>query len=816
VIIEMLNIKTKPVVINGKMLIFLLVIPLLFISVGSFLFLSNNRRERSKSDSFFNFAPVSAIHGMYKKEKPISNVNVVGKTKHHLLKSRAVIVGDKIYLTRFSSYSNGNKQLENGLKLLNEKKYKKAALIFENFASTNRYARFWLLKANLGRKEWDKVLASIPTVKKDFHLLRDSFVEMGVKAYLGKGDLENSLILAKILEKGSRKKAGQLYSAKIYKLKKDLNNELISMGKYLSTKGVRSSEIRLRLRLAKYWKRKNKKKLALKQLLIIWSTSPGSHWSREANKLSKKWYGKNLSKAAGCRERVKRAEVLSKSNLHKKVVLTLSSRKGCSKQDRCKFLFLKSRSFLYLKKKKKATRLVGDAVFFCEKTSLIEERVKSKYLAGKVASSRKRYKSAIRNFNRVVKEHPSHSYADDALYKIALIEEIQKKTTRAQVTFGKISKRYPKGDRVYDAIWHTVYPLLVGGKWKKAHKKLKKARNSLSSIPPLENWGRIIYWLGRTAQINGNLPVAIKYFKECIATAPVTYHSLLSLNRLEEIKKGSGKLIIKKLLSHTTPGNIPWSTLQHRLFKNDGFARFVEFSRLGLIKEAKKELLGIGVKIPIKPSKVTNRNFWKGVSYILYKTGNSYLSHIIMGRGLMEHAYSWPSGNNLVKWKTSYPDLYIKEVKTAALGVKLDYEIIMGVVREESGFNPRIRSTAGAYGLAQLMPRTAKYIAKINKLSFNGERSLRDPAKNLQLAALYFKKLKKLFNGRLVLFIGSYNAGEGAMGRWRRKRKRIPLDLFVETIQVRETRNYIKRVISSIFAYTILSGKKSYPILHTK
>jgi len=160
--------------------------------------------------------------------------------------------------------------------------------------------------------------------------------------------------------------------------------------------------------------------------------------------------------------------------------------------------------------------------------------------------------------------------------------------------------------------------------------------------------------------------------------------------------------------------------------------------------------------------------------------------------------------------------MYENKIIQNSKSSKVPKELILALIREESGFKSKIHSKAGAMGLAQIMPRTGKHLAKIAKIPWKGKHQLLDPDYNIKLSAIYLKRLGKLFKNRLVLQIGSYNAGEGALKRWRRKSPNCPLDLFVEKIKVTETRNYIKRVISSYFAYKILNNNLLIPLLHLR
>jgi len=124
----------------------------------------------------------------------------------------------------------------------------------------------------------------------------------------------------------------------------------------------------------------------------------------------------------------------------------------------------------------------------------------------------------------------------------------------------------------------------------------------------------------------------------------------------------------------------------------------------------------------------------------------------------------------------------------------------MGLIHQESFFNPRTKSRPGAIGLMQLMPATGKELGGRLFRSFNVSR-LENPQVNIQLGTMHFRYLVDLFGGKTELAIASYNAGQGNVLKWRRAAPSKPMDEFLESIPFPETRNYVKRVTMLSAAY---------------
>jgi len=143
--------------------------------------------------------------------------------------------------------------------------------------------------------------------------------------------------------------------------------------------------------------------------------------------------------------------------------------------------------------------------------------------------------------------------------------------------------------------------------------------------------------------------------------------------------------------------------------------------------------------------------------------------------------------------------------KTAA-DEQVDPFLVAAVIREESKFNPRAYSRAGAMGLMQLMPGTARRIGPLAQVKLGDEGDLFLPEKNIPIGTHYLSRLLRGFDGNIVFSIAAYNAGETAVARWVRRAGGRPLDEFVEEIPYPETRNYTKKVLASYMEYQRLWG----------
>jgi len=132
--------------------------------------------------------------------------------------------------------------------------------------------------------------------------------------------------------------------------------------------------------------------------------------------------------------------------------------------------------------------------------------------------------------------------------------------------------------------------------------------------------------------------------------------------------------------------------------------------------------------------------------------------------------------------------------------------LVLALIRQESQFSTRAVSRAGARGLMQLMPATAKHVAARQGLPFDPQRLTEDPSYNLRLGRHYLEDLLARYDGSYALALAAYNAGPARANRWieefgdPRDPKVDPID-WIESIPFDETRNYVQRVLEAVAVY---------------
>jgi len=176
--------------------------------------------------------------------------------------------------------------------------------------------------------------------------------------------------------------------------------------------------------------------------------------------------------------------------------------------------------------------------------------------------------------------------------------------------------------------------------------------------------------------------------------------------------------------------------------------------------------------------------------------------------------WQWPSmaiftaakGNLWDDMELRFPLHHDTLVSTYADHNQLDPAIVFALIRQESAFDSFAGSSAGAIGLMQVMPKTARQIAADLKEDWRNDYNLLSPEINIKYGSHYFKQVLDQFNGHVVLATAAYNAGPARVKQWLPQKQALPADIWIETIPYKETRNYV----SSVLMYSLIYQKRMH------
>jgi soluble lytic murein transglycosylase len=158
--------------------------------------------------------------------------------------------------------------------------------------------------------------------------------------------------------------------------------------------------------------------------------------------------------------------------------------------------------------------------------------------------------------------------------------------------------------------------------------------------------------------------------------------------------------------------------------------------------------------------------------------------------------------------KEAYPLYYDNIVGNYGSIRNLDKNLVMALIRAESSFNRQAHSWADAYGLMQIIPRTARALAEELDLELTIPLDLFDPDLNINLGTYYLNKLLRQFDNKPEYAAAAYNAGPHRVKRWQNFDFSEDIDFFVENVEYSQTRNYVRRVMRDYWIYLLLDQAK--------
>mgnify|MGYP003324071352 FL=1 len=338
------------------------------------------------------------------------------------------------------------------------------------------------------------------------------------------------------------------------------------------------------------------------------------------------------------------------------------------------------------------------------------------------------------------------------------------------------------GSDYADLEWLAGYISLR--KLKKPAQAIVHLNNFLNAVKTPISLGRAGYWLGRAYEASDNKQLADYYYR-LGAQYQISFYGQLSAERI------GAKFDRSLVLEEANP------VTSSKFFESSDIFRIaLLLYHSGEVILAKRFFLHFAIYL--------NANDHRQLATYLLNIESDFLA-----LSLAKQAASYGK---------VYSEAYFPLHKLANSNWKIDGDILLAVARRESEFNPKARSAAGARGLMQIMPATAKQLTSNLGYKYSLDRLGSDWQYNLELGAEYLDHLLQRYDGSLLLSFGAYNAGPTRMDKWI-KRYGDPRNNntnfvdWIEHIPFNETRNYIMRVLEGVLVYRAkLYYEKNLPV----
>lgn len=498
-------------------------------------------------------------------------------------------------------------------------------------------------------------------------------------------------------------------------------------------------------------------------------------------------------KRTSASDRIARAEVLFNRHRSEQVISMLEptiERLHPSSREACDANYLVGRSYTKLRRHTASVPYYDRVIEHCQDA---DTRLRALFNGGRAHWNAGNHDRAMETYRTLYREFPTHSYADDAMHNIALILRGQGKIQESDDTLQEQVRRWPDGDMAKDAIWIQMRALLEAKEWAQAVRYADAVGNNAGE-DDIYSRGRIRYFRGRALEaLSRNVEASVVY-QRVIRDFPLSWYAILSFNRLNEIDpNATGRLVDELRQSAAVQSDV--IVLDPPEMASDPFMnRGRTLLRLGLVSLASDEFSKLESRYASRPG------VSRIVARLLDAAGAWHVSHR-SGASRIVNPDHYPAPDSIADWATAYPRPFEEHVLEFANERALDPWLVYAVMREESGFQPRVESWANARGLMQLMLPTAKDMARLTGRGDVRASQLFDPKINIELGTMFLRRLGERFEGHPVCMIAGYNGGAGNVNNWLNARGNMPVDIWVEAIPYTQTRHYVKRVAMSWWIY---------------
>jgi peptidoglycan lytic transglycosylase len=399
-------------------------------------------------------------------------------------------------------------------------------------------------------------------------------------------------------------------------------------------------------------------------------------------------------------------------------------------------------------------------------------------ILGRLQIRRGRRDEAMRTLRSAIDRGPSADRLAEALFSLADLEHDRGSTGTAATLYRRLVTELPASDQAADAAMRLGTLEYAAGRYAEAAQVFDRFRTGASGSRLLQSG----FWSGQSWLQAGDTASARARLATVVATDPASYYGLRASESL-------GQRWSSALAAGPGPDQ-----RQSRL-ADAAVRRVALLDDVGLSAESAAE---------IERAKAWFRPLTGG----LYSLGEAFhgegrtLDAVRLGREIQR-----TTGSTDVRMlRIIYPLPFQKEILAAARQRGIDPYLVAGLIRQESLFDAKARSAAGAIGLMQILPPTGRELARRDGLHGFATSMLRDPGVNIRLGTLFFADLLER-NGQTPAYaLAAYNAGPSRVVQWRRQPDAADPDLFAERIPFAETRDYVRIVQQNARIYAALYG----------
>jgi soluble lytic murein transglycosylase len=388
---------------------------------------------------------------------------------------------------------------------------------------------------------------------------------------------------------------------------------------------------------------------------------------------------------------------------------------------------------------------------------------------------------------RLVDEFPDSSWSEEALNNLGTYYILTNEDELAAKCFRELYEKFPNGTRAERAAWkYGWYQYKIG-----EYAETVRVFESAASIFARGDYRpSFLYWAARAHGKMGNGSSSSERFRVVQADYGNSYYGRLANQQLASRAD--------QMRADAVPANRPTAAAALPPLPTDRLIRLLLAA--GLYDDALSEL------------RFATRTWGQApaidatIAWVYYRKGELRRAITLMRRAYPQHLTSYGQELPPEILQVIFPLTYWDWIRKYSAPRNLDPYVVAALIAQESTFDAKIRSSANAWGLMQIVPATGRRLARTLGITRFSTPVLTNPETNIKLGTLYFSKLVEQFGGTHYA-LASYNAGESRVVRWRAERPGLDQDEFIDDIPFPETQNYVKRILGTAEDYRMLYGK---------
>ncbi len=628
---------------------------------------------------------------------------------------------------------------------------------------------FMLGVASYRLENWEDTVKYLAKSVDDFELLADYTLYYRADALSRLSRYEESLALLDKLKRNypaSRflRGANSLYADNLFN-KKEYQRALDASQSFIETYPSGADALRASLQATLSREALGNKQRAVSELRNIWLNHPGSPVAAAAEANLQRLKAEQITVPPyTAEELLKRGNILYSLGKYSQAMETLNavSRQTMTGKMKTRLDFKSAQALFKSREYRKAEHLFTELAEGADR----EISTEATYWLARTQEKRGLEDRAVATYLKLAEGFPGSELADDALLQAALSRRGHGDKSAAVSLLDRLLDRYPSSTLKPRALWEKSWARYLSRDFRGASESLKRLLDNASYRE------KALYWLGKSEEASGERERSNAAFKLLREEYPFGFYSL-------HFRKEAGLRIgLLPALDSASVSSIPLPS---------GYKRVKALISFGMFNEARMELAAVRIK------GASSSRFLDLAR--LYWEISDYRSALI--------SVQKAGPNTLSTWGYSYPIPYRDAIVSHTAKHEIPESLAYSIIRAESSFSPTVLSPVGAVGLMQLMPATARSLAKVKSEGADTPQ-LTSPELNIGLGVRHLKNLLVRFNGNLIQAVAAYNSGATPVERWLKISDASRPDEFIENIPYPETREYVKKVLTNLEIYNAL------------